>query len=1345
MTLRQTFFCFLCLTGFAFWNTSMLRAQSNTSPWQEVLEDQIPKQNADRHITPTEFRTYKLDLVELEAVLREAPRQRTPIASISKTLLELPLPDGRIKTFDIVESPIMEPELAQKFPDINTYAGVAVDDPGMYVRFDLTPQGFHAMIMIAGKSTVYIDPYYFNGDRDHYIVYDREHFRPASPKNFTCHVGGSSKVTNKNFVAPNIKAFGSCELRTYRIAIAATGEYTTFHGGTVALAQAAQVTTMNRVNSVYERDMAITMTIVGNNNLLIYTNATTDPYTNGAPATMIAENQTNVDAIITPANYDIGHVFGTNSGGLAGLGVVCANGAKARGVTGSGAPVGDPFDIDYVAHEVGHQFACNHTFNNACGGNRNNGTAYEPGSGSTIMAYAGICPPNIQFNSDDHFHGGSLEEMGAFITGGGHTCPVTTALSNNPPVITATGPTGLGGTYNIPASTPFALTATASDPDGNTLTYCWEQMDNDISTQAPVATSTNGPNFRSFSPSLDNTRYFPNLADQLAGITPTWEVLSSVTRDYAFRVTVRDNAAGGGCNEHQDLVVSVDGSSGPFIVTYPSATGITWTGATNETVTWDVANTDQAPVSCANVDILLSLDGGLTYPTVLASNVPNDGSEVISVPNTASTTARVKVVCSDNIFYDVSDNDFTIVVATFDYSLTTTSSSLDICPPTNGTYSIDVGSIGGYIDPVTLTVTGAPTGVTTAFVPSPVTPGNTSALTISNTATATPGTYTLTVTGNSTSGIKTLTLTLNIIDTNAPTLATPTNGATNVNPATMTWGAIAGTGVTYDIDIASDPSFGTIVESATGLIATSYTASSLVPNTTYYWRVRSNTSCGASANSTTFSFTTDACVIIASANVPITIPNNATSTQTSNLSVGFSGTITDINVVSLSGTHTYIEDLSFDLASPAGTSVNLWSNICTNQNDFDVNFDDAAAAGALPCPPVGGGTYQPQGASTLADFNGEDPSGTWVLTFSDNFAQDGGELQSWGLEVCISAPSCAVAATSTDVTCNGGNDGTATASPSGGTGPYTYLWSNGQTTQTITGLVANTYIVTVTDNTGCTATTSVAVADPTALTVTATATDVACNGGNDGTATASPAGGTAPYTYTWSNSQTTQVITGLVANTYDITITDDNGCSANTSVVVADPTAITATSASTDESCAGNDGTATVAASGGTGAYTYLWSDGQTTATATGLTAATYTVTITDVNACTDVQTVVVNDGCIPCTLTASTIGNDVDCNGGNNGTASASPANGSAPYTYLWSNGQISQAITGLVANTYTVTITDNSGCTATATQIVSEPAAITATSASTDESCTGNDGTATVAASGGTGAYTYLWSDGQ
>ena len=643
MTIKHTF---LSLVFFVFSLTLFAQEPQRVSlGWEEVpFESTMLMGNPRIHVK--QGKVFKLSTLGLSAALgnvtyREGNLKGT-IAAVS-----FPYEDGTIHSFTAKRNQTMHPLLNEKFPEIVTLDAYATDGSGAFGKWDVTPSGLHAMLFIPGESTLFIDPL-FDGNNEYYLVYRK--------KDFITHKTVQCGVENMEETKPNAgekSMFGTCELRTYRLALSATAEYTSFHGGTVNQAAAAQVVTMNRVNGVYEKDIAITMVIIPNNNSLIYTNASTDPYANGTPGTMINQNQTNTDNVIGSANYDIGHVFGTNSGGLAGLGVVCAGGQKARGVTGSAAPIGDPFDIDYVAHEMGHQFGGNHTQNNNC--NSVAAARREPGSASTIMGYAGICAPNVQNNSDDYFHGYNLGEISSEILSNGHQCEVITPLNNSAPTITSTS-----GNIVVPISTPFILTGHATDPDGDVLTYLWEQMDNEATTQPPVATATGGPNFRSFNPTTDTSRYFPRLSALASNGPFTWEVLPSVARVMDFRLSVRDNHAVGSCNDFIDLTVTTNASAGPFVVTYPSASGITWPGGSSQTVTWSVANTDLAPINCSNVRILLSINGGQSYPYVLSASTPNDGSETILCPNVSTSTARIMVMSAAQTFFDVSNNNFTI-------------------------------------------------------------------------------------------------------------------------------------------------------------------------------------------------------------------------------------------------------------------------------------------------------------------------------------------------------------------------------------------------------------------------------------------------------------------------------------------------------------------------------------------------------------------------------------------------------------------------------------------------------------------------------------------------------------
>ena len=467
------------------------------------------------------------------------------------------------------------------------------------------------------------------------------------------------------------------QLRTYRLALAANFEYSDFHSDASPLPDKADVMangivpTVNRVVGIYEREVAVHMNLVANEDLIIF-NTPADPYVNEDGTSMLATNQATCDGVIGPTNYDVGHVVSTGGGGVAFLGVICSV-QKAGGVTGLPAPTGDAFYVDYVAHEMGHQFGGNHTFNGttgACaGGNRNAGTAYEPGSGSTIQAYAGICSgQDLQLNSDPHFHGVSYDEILDHITADGGSCAATTATGNTPPIIEA------GPSFNIPKLTPFTLTAVASDPDGHPLTYNWEEFDLGAANDGQTDNGSS-PIFRSYDPVVSPLRTFPSLQYILnnANVPPstfpcgvggtrtclTGEVLPDTQRTMTFRVTARDTRAGGGGVEYDSMQVNVKNTAGPFTVTFPNG-GESWSSGQTQSLTWSVANTDVAPISAANVDIHLSIDGGQTFPILLAAGVTNDGSHDVTVPSVSTAQARVRITGSGNIFFDISNANFNI-------------------------------------------------------------------------------------------------------------------------------------------------------------------------------------------------------------------------------------------------------------------------------------------------------------------------------------------------------------------------------------------------------------------------------------------------------------------------------------------------------------------------------------------------------------------------------------------------------------------------------------------------------------------------------------------------------------
>ncbi|HET9033366.1 MAG TPA: M12 family metallo-peptidase [Dokdonella sp.] len=612
-----------------------------SSDWRDSPAKSLPTTTD----TPDSYRSLDLDIASLQSSLA---RQG---GGIGRTL-SLPKPDGGFVEFMLSDSGVLPAELQTKYPHIHSFLGV--DEKGRHARIDISPLGLNAMVFDR-EDTWLVRPFKYGQGRD-YLSFRRSAF--AAGPDFFC---GTDAIGQPDVLGTqSVRVTTGTTRRGYRAAVAANHNYVAAISGTntptVELGLAAVTIAMNRVNEVYENEFSIHMSLIPNNDLIIYPDASTDPYSNGSGA--LNQNTSNLNNVIGSANYDIGHVFTTGSGGVAGLGVVCGS-SKARGTTGLSNPESlqsDIFYIDYVAHEMGHQFGGNHTFNNSCGGNRSGSSAYEPGSGSTIMAYAGICPPNLQSHSDPYFHARSHLEIGNFVNGSGGSCAAEEVNHASPVIATLSN-------HTIPANTPFALSGNASsEVPGAMLTYGWEQYDLGPVTVDINVDPGNGPIIRSLNPTSTPIRTVPNFDNLLSGATMTGEILPTTTRALNFRFSVFDNVAGGGTTESGALTLQVDSASGPFAVTEPAA-GATWDPliSATELVTWDVANTAASPVSCAAVDIDVYSGGGFANSSAtLALGIPNTGIALVSVPNMQSSSARVRVRCSDNIFFAISPGDFTI-------------------------------------------------------------------------------------------------------------------------------------------------------------------------------------------------------------------------------------------------------------------------------------------------------------------------------------------------------------------------------------------------------------------------------------------------------------------------------------------------------------------------------------------------------------------------------------------------------------------------------------------------------------------------------------------------------------
>ncbi len=813
MKIKLLFIVLVTMTTVAF-------AQNRSSLWNETSR-KSDLVLLDSQMNLPEKHLFTLNVQGLKNALVNSPVRNA--AAKSQIIVSIPNGDGVMENFRVYESSNMDPALAARYPEIKSYIGIGVENPAVTAYFSVSPLGFKSMVIYADRSATFIEP--FSKDLTTYSVY-RKSDKVASLNKFECKVIANAQTQlNANAITARPNA-DDATLRNFRLAMSCTGEYTVYFGGTKALALAAINNSLTRVNGVFEKDFGAHMNLIANTDLVIYTNASTDPYAAAASMSQWnAQLQSTLTSVIGEANYDIGHLFGaTGGGGNAGcIGCVCVNGQKGSGITSpaDGIPSGDNFDIDYVAHEMGHQFGANHTFTHS-----NEGTIaqVEPGSGSTIMGYAGITTLDVQPHSDPYFHAVSIQQVTNYIKT--TTCQTNVATGNSVPTANA------GLDYTIPKSTPFMLTGVGTDANADALTFDWEQMDSQTTSAAPSATKTTGVDFRSYNPSTNPTRYFPNMTTVLAGGTTTAgaeitvEALPSVARTLNFRFTVRDNHVGGPANNSDDMIVTVNATAGPFAVTSPN-TAVSYVGGTSQTITWNVAGTTANNVNCANVDILLSTDGGATWSTLLAAT-PNDGTQAVTIPNTPSTTCRIMVKGSNHIFFDVSNTNFTITAGSTD-TLAPSAPTLTASGTTQTTTSLswsgatDNVGVTGYDVYQGTTLIGSTTTATTFAVT-----GLTASTTYSFTVKAKDAAGNVSVASNAVS----VTTLAPVPDTTAPTAPTLSASGTTTTTTNLSWtGATDNVGVTgYDVYQGT-----TLLGSTT--TATTFAVSGLTASTSYTFTV----------------------------------------------------------------------------------------------------------------------------------------------------------------------------------------------------------------------------------------------------------------------------------------------------------------------------------------------------------------------------------------------------------------------------------------------------------------------------------------------------------------------------
>jgi subtilisin-like proprotein convertase family protein len=942
----------------------------------------------------TEGLAFKL---ELDALL--LPTQRNELSQIT-----LPLPDGQMINFDLIESPIMEAGLQMKFPELKTYQLKNAQYTG---RMDIGPLGLNAMFHNNGE-TFLIDAYQYQGHLIH-VSYLKSSFVQNDQPVFSCEIEPAS-MDPDYFSHPDTKLKGqakpmgmqlnSVNLRVYRLALACTAEYAQFHGNTLATVMAAMVTAVNRINVLYERDLAIRFVLVNDNDKLIFFDAATDPYNNGNLNQMLGQNQTTLNSIIGVDNYDIGHVFSTNSGGgIAGLAVVCTD-SKARGATGRASPVGDPFIIDYVAHEIGHQFGANHTFNN-CSGNENFGTAFEPGSGSTIMAYAGLCGNNnIQFNSDDYFHTGSIQEIYQFSrTGFGNSCAQLLPINNHEPEISLP----YSGILNIPIRTPFELKANATDPDGDQLTYCWEQMNTGpvVNLGSPAGTS---PSFRSIRPQNVPLRTFPAMNNVLNNTSNVREVLPTYGRNLDFRCTVRDNHPGGGAAVWSSVRLVSHQSSGPFQVLEPKL-GSVFTAGKFEIIKWDVSATDIEPISCKHVHIILSRDAGLTWTDTLAKSVPNNGEALVWIPLIESQQARIRVNAADNVFFNVNPNLFKIVMpqdATFTGFV---SAPVNLqCIPDEIQIPLYSYGLNGFEDPISITLVDdiQIPGMNFRFEKDTLMPGDSSLLilTFDQQIDIPEAIFQLRFeSGTDTFDFPFRISLLSKISESAIAQFPLDEAEDLALGLNFEWTPVQFAD-SYRFLLDTTPKFVNPIVSVSDLSTTQHSPSGqLAVNQIYYWKVEAYNRCADFSTSEIFVFRTlnITCDEINKVD-DILISASGLPTISSNIIVDQDMDIQAVEILNIKGNHQSFSDLNFTVIAPDLSEVILVNRRCGPvSTQFHFSFSDFALD-AFSCPPNAGRIHIPN--QPLSAFVGTPSRGNWQLRIRDTQAGGGGRFTGWGLRLC---------------------------------------------------------------------------------------------------------------------------------------------------------------------------------------------------------------------------------------------------------------------------------------------------------------------------------------------------------
>lgn len=993
-----------------------LTAQNNL--WTTVDNSNIAlSRDSEMKLLPTEYQAVQLEFPRLQKILAKTPHEFNQQKGI---IIPIPMPDGSLEDFEVWESSIMEEGLATRYPSIKTFKGRSINNPSIVSRLGYSNIGFHAIIQspegiilidrIATKQT----SYYTTSFAKHSAVTEemKSMTRSCGTASLDNHLEeGLETAIHHSLVnkGASRNTADPVDLYIYRAAIATSGEYAEFHQANSKVEVLSHITaTMNQANIIYERDLALRMILIEEIDSLIFLDPATDPYSDGSNvASSYTENATAIETRVSADKFDIGHVFIAQCGG----GVVGIGGGKVCDFTkssGISCQFGSDanFAINLVCHEMGHQMYANHSWTN-CPGNESNqagGTAYEPGSGSTIMSYAGACGNrnNIQNSADGYFHVTNLQEiLTDKLAGRTNGCAVKMPTGNLKPEAVINYENG----FYIPISTPFELKGDGIDENGDELTYCWEQYNTGPSIDLGTPAGST-PIFRSFPPTTEPTRVFPRMFNILNNRNDVTEVLPTYKRNLTFRLTVRDNNVEAGGVDWKNLSFEVTEDAGPFLVEFPNRSKDSVHVGDFTEIRWDVAGTNTGRVNCQKVNVLLSTDGGDSFPHVLLENTPNDGVQAITIPDLVTTRARIRIEAADNIFFDLSNQNFAILSPLkAGFSLATSIQEQQVCLP--GSITIDISSIGllNFNQPITISgPTSTTNGLSVDITNSTINPGETAQMKLSFLPDFPTEAYSFDIIGVSTGAdtiVRTINLDLVSNEFTDFTITTPENNTSGVGLPNFQWIGTTDAN-TYEIEIATSPVFGeTVVDAATNIAGTTYTPSNLLEESTiYYWRVKPINDCGTGPSSEIFAFQTQnlSCISETATEVPLIISSQGKPTIESKMTVTQNITISDLNVASIEGRHDWVSHIRTTLISPAGTKAILFSGKCPGSVPFNLGFDDESPT-TLPCPPIGGQAHQPQEA--LSIFDGESAFGEWILQIevTDDFGE-GGSLDAWSLEFC---------------------------------------------------------------------------------------------------------------------------------------------------------------------------------------------------------------------------------------------------------------------------------------------------------------------------------------------------------